>query len=42
MQKNIWSMEKQIGKMSSGCEKDREDLTELKDEIQTITANIQV
>lgn len=42
MQKNIWSMEEQIGKISSCCEKDVEDLTELKDEIQKITANIQV
>lgn len=43
MQKHIWSMEEQIEKMSSGCEKAQlEDLTELKDEIQKITANIQV
>lgn len=43
MQKGIWSMGEQIEKMSSGFEKDHmEDLTELKDEIQKITANIQV
>lgn len=36
-------MEVQIKKLSSGCEnKHVEDLTELKDEIQNITANIQV
>lgn len=41
MQKSIVSMEEQIEKISS--EKvDVEDLTDLKDEIQTITANIQV
>ncbi|XP_011609465.2 E3 ubiquitin-protein ligase TTC3 isoform X1 [Takifugu rubripes] len=43
MQKSIGSMEEQIEKISSGCEKvDVEDLTDLKDEIQKITANIQV
>lgn len=43
MQKSIWSMEEQINKMQSGGEKEQvEDLTELADEIQTITANIQV
>lgn len=43
MQKNIWTVEEQINKLLSGCEKDQvEDLTELKDEIQKITENIQV
>lgn len=43
MQKSIVSMEEQIEKISDGCEKvDVEDLTDLKDEIQKITANIQV
>lgn len=36
-------MEEQIEKISSGCEKvGVEALTDLKDEIQKITANIQV
>lgn len=43
MQKSIWSMEEQIKKMSRGCENNHvKDLTELKDEIQKITENIQV
>lgn len=43
MQKSIGSVEEQIEKISSGCEKVHlEDLTDLKDEIQEITANIQV
>lgn len=43
MEKSIGSMEEQIAKMSSGSGKGLvEDLTELQDEIQQITANIQV
>lgn len=43
MQKSIWSMEEKIEQLWSGGEQDHvEDLTELKEEIQKITANIQV
>lgn len=46
MQKSINSMEEKIEMMSGACEdvpkEEEEDLTDLKDEIQKITANIQV